>query len=119
MLRTFKYRIYPTKSQRTKLEWTLAECCWLYNTLLNQRKLTYDRDGISLQYYDQNKYITKLKEFDTQLKDINAQVLEQVSLRLDLTFKNFFQRIKAAWLCLTGKVMVIGIIVSRKEFYKD
>ena len=32
---------------------------------------------------------------------------------------NFFQRIKAAWLCLTGKVMVIGIIVSRKEFYKD
>ncbi|MCX6047435.1 MAG: helix-turn-helix domain-containing protein, partial [Chloroflexi bacterium] len=31
MLKTYKYRIYPSKAQTTILEQQLEECRWLYN----------------------------------------------------------------------------------------
>ncbi|MCQ8903232.1 MAG: helix-turn-helix domain-containing protein, partial [Methanothrix sp.] len=34
MLKVFRYRIYPTKSQRTKLAKTLELCRWTYNEIL-------------------------------------------------------------------------------------
>ncbi|MDF0591822.1 helix-turn-helix domain-containing protein, partial [Candidatus Methanocrinis natronophilus] len=30
MLKAFKYRIYPTKAQRSKMEQTLELCRWTY-----------------------------------------------------------------------------------------
>ncbi|WP_083814999.1 helix-turn-helix domain-containing protein [Ktedonobacter racemifer] len=30
-LNTYKFRLYPTRKQAEKLEWTLARCCELYN----------------------------------------------------------------------------------------
>ena len=37
MLKTFQYRLYPTKAQETKMNATLDECRWLYNHLLEER----------------------------------------------------------------------------------
>jgi putative transposase len=34
MLKAFKYRIYPTKAQRSKMEQTLELCRWTYNETL-------------------------------------------------------------------------------------
>ncbi|MGB7571069.1 MAG: helix-turn-helix domain-containing protein, partial [Methanothrix sp.] len=31
MLKAYKFRIYPTKSQTTKMEQTLDLCRWTYN----------------------------------------------------------------------------------------
>ncbi|HCF87138.1 MAG TPA: hypothetical protein DEV72_18285, partial [Ktedonobacter sp.] len=42
MLKTFKYRIFPTKKQLKNLETTLDECRWLYNHLLEMRKTAYE-----------------------------------------------------------------------------
>lgn len=95
MLRTVKYRLYPTKKQITKLNFILRECCWIYNQLLNQRKLIYERNNISLSYINQIKYLTKLKEFDLEFKEIYAQVLQNVALRVDLAYKAFFRRCKS------------------------
>ncbi|HAE82021.1 MAG TPA: hypothetical protein DCL75_05105 [Ktedonobacter sp.] len=44
MLKTFKYRIFPTKKQLKNLETTLDECRWLYNHLLEMRKTAYEQD---------------------------------------------------------------------------
>ena len=38
MQRTFKYRIYPSKAQVTKLDATLSFCCELYNAALQERR---------------------------------------------------------------------------------
>ncbi|MDD5734694.1 MAG: helix-turn-helix domain-containing protein, partial [Methanothrix soehngenii] len=38
MLKAYKFRIYPTKSQRTKMEQTLDLCRWTYNKTLEIRK---------------------------------------------------------------------------------
>ncbi|MDD3710424.1 MAG: helix-turn-helix domain-containing protein, partial [Methanothrix sp.] len=34
MRKSFKYRIYPTKSQRSRMERTLDLCRWVYNQTL-------------------------------------------------------------------------------------
>ncbi|MBI3755789.1 MAG: helix-turn-helix domain-containing protein, partial [Deltaproteobacteria bacterium] len=38
MIRTYKYRLYPTKKQIQKLDWTLDKCRILYNSCLVDRR---------------------------------------------------------------------------------
>ena len=45
MLKAFKYRIYPTKSQRSKMEQTLELCRWTYNETLAYRKNSFEQEG--------------------------------------------------------------------------
>ena len=89
IIRTYKFRIYPSKSLKEKLESTLDTCRHLYNTALEQRKTAYKRCQVSLNYYDQAK---ELK--DLELKHIHSQVLQDVLKRADRSFQNFFRRIK-------------------------
>jgi len=42
---TYKYRLKPTKAQRTQLEQTLELCRSVYNSTLAVRKNTYERRG--------------------------------------------------------------------------
>lgn len=89
IIKTYKYRLYPTKIQKEKLENTLDTCRWLYNTALEQRKIVYKRCGISLNYY---KQAGELKDLD--LKHIHSQVLQDMLKRVDKAFQNFFRRVK-------------------------
>lgn len=95
MRKTFKYRIYPTKSQQTTLEATLKECRWLYNYLLQQRKTAYETDGTSLSLYTQQTTLPALKQEREALKGVHSQVLQNVVVRLDLAMQAFFRRMKA------------------------
>ncbi len=38
ILKTFQYRLYPTKEQQRLLTRQVEECRWLWNTLLAERK---------------------------------------------------------------------------------
>ncbi|GHO72233.1 hypothetical protein KSD_00040 [Ktedonobacter sp. SOSP1-85] len=49
-LKTFKYRLYPTKVQSEKLDWTLARCCELYNAALQERREMYKYTGKGTTY---------------------------------------------------------------------
>jgi putative transposase len=74
---------------------TLEECRWLYNQLLEQRKTVYEDKGQTLRLYDQTAAIVPLKEAHTSLKSVNAQVLQNVAVRLDLAMRAFFRRVRA------------------------
>ena len=95
MLKTYKYRLIPTKSQETVLERTLKECRWLYNHFLGERKTSWEQDKKSLNYYSQAVTLPKLKADRESLKSIYSQVLQNVAVRVDLAFKAFFRRVKA------------------------
>jgi putative transposase len=95
MLKTFQYRLYPTKSQRKKLDAQLEECRWLYNHFLAERRDTYKATGKGINRYDQDKTLPSLKERRPSLKTVFAQCLQNVCLRVDLAFKAFFRRTKA------------------------
>src|SRR5215211_2358331 len=94
-MKTFKYRLQPSKSQRTKLNQTLEICRWVYNETLATRKSFWEEDKKTLSLYDTNKLLTTWKQDHPELKGVFSQVLQNVQERVDLAFKAFFRRVKA------------------------
>ncbi len=95
MHKTSRYRLYPTKKQETQLRFTLEECRWLYNYLLEQRQLAYEECDVSLSCFDQQLRFPRLKQDRPSLTRVHSQVMQSVSVRIDLAFKAFFRRVKA------------------------
>ena len=73
----------------------LDECRWLYNELLEQRKLAHEELDISLSKYQQSMFLPFLKEERPALDQVHSQVLQNVVDRLDKAFQAFFRRCKA------------------------
>src|SRR3989449_2356428 len=94
MLKMFLYRIYPTKKQLHKLNETLEECRWLYNHLLEMRKMAHERDGITLTCFQQQSTFPLLKQERPSLGSVHSQILQNVAVRIDLAFKAFFRRVR-------------------------
>ena len=95
MIKTFKFRLFPTKGQRSKMKFILEECRWLYNHILQTRRDAYENDGTTLGLYDINPMITKWKVERPSLKIVHSQVLQTVSERVQLAFQAFWKRCKA------------------------
>ncbi|MFZ3049463.1 MAG: transposase [Methanothrix sp.] len=95
MLKAYKFRIYPTKSQRTKMEQTLDLCRWTYNKTLEIRKNAWENEGKSLSKYETNNMLPEWKADKPELKDVFSQVLQNVHERVDLALKAFLRRVKA------------------------
>lgn len=95
MKKSFKYRLYPTKAQTVKFKTTLNLCSELYNAALQERIEAYKRRCVSLSAYDQMKELPETKSEREDLRDVNAQVLQDVLRRLDKTFQAFFGRVKS------------------------
>ncbi len=95
MLRTYKYRLYPSHAQETNLWRVLDACRGLYNMALAERKAAYemDRDGVNkAELYELGKHYRQTFPYADQVFSQTAQsVIEQV----DLAFQAFFRRVKA------------------------
>ncbi len=92
---TFQYRLYPTPAQATAMQATLDGCRWLYNRLLEERKLAWEETETSVRLYDQVNRIPTLKAERPTLAGVHSQVLQNVATRIDLAFAAFFRRVKA------------------------
>ena len=91
--RTFKYRLYPTNSQKNIITQQLETARWLYNELLGIKIETYNHTGNSISQYDLHKDIIYLKPF-IRNDNLHSQVKQNISDRIDKAFKNMFYRIK-------------------------
>lgn len=94
MKKTFKYRLYPTKAQKTLLSKQLEECRWLYNHMLEHRRNAWGWYGVPLFYNEQQNTLPYLKTIRPTLRLVQSQVLQNVVKRVDLAFKAFFRRLK-------------------------
>jgi putative transposase len=94
-IKAYKYRIYPTRAQVTKLERTLDICCELYNAALQERRDAWRVARKSVGYYEQSKELTELKSIREDLRAVHSQVLRDPLIRLDQAFDTFFRRVKA------------------------
>jgi putative transposase len=94
LLKVLRYRIYPTKSQISKMVDTLELCRRTYNETLAVRKNAYEQDGKSVSYYETKKLLPQWKEETPDLKQVHSQVLQEVVKRVDLAYQAFFRRIK-------------------------
>ena len=93
-MKTYKYRLYPTKLQAIKLAETLEYCRVLYNCALEQRKTAYRQFRISINYNSQSSELKDIKQAFPEYKQVHAQVLQDVLIRLNNAFKKFFARLR-------------------------
>ena len=94
MRKTYKYRLYPTKKQIQKLEWTLDKCRILYNSCLLDRRNNYEQTGKGLTRIRQQEILKSDKKKIEFLNDIHSQVLQDVLFRVERAFQGFFRRLK-------------------------
>ena len=103
--KTYKFRIYPNKTQIAQLEAVLEVCCWLYNSALQERrdvyriwKSRYQYDPghplPKINYFSQSPALTLIKEELSELRQVYDKILRNVLQRVDETFEAFFRRIK-------------------------
>ncbi len=76
MMRTFKFRLYPTKPQEQKLLWTLDKCRFVYNTLLERWGKT------KMKSTDLQHAILEIKRQHPELCDVYSKVLQYENRRL-------------------------------------
>lgn len=91
---TYKFRAYPSREQQDKLWIHANKLNKLYNYFLDQRIKAYEESETYISRYDQQSQLVELKKQDHSLKEIHSQVLQQVPLRLDLTYQAFFKHYK-------------------------
>ncbi len=95
MIKSFKFRIYPTKAQELKLLAWLRSCRFLYNSALEERISYYKTFSKSRSFFTQANLLSEIKDACPEYKDIHSQVLQDVLKRLDKTYQSFFRRIKS------------------------
>jgi putative transposase len=96
LMKTFKYRLYPTKEQQRLLSRHLEECRWLWNTLLAERKQAWEERRETVDYYDQQNALPGLKAgMRPTLREVHSQVVQDVARRVQNAFDAFFRRLKA------------------------
>ncbi len=81
---TYKFRLYPTETQKRIMGETLETCRRLYNAMLA------DRIENGTGFYEQKKMLVELKRNDKHLKSVHSQALQDVVLRLDKAYQAFF-----------------------------
>src|SRR5258708_28496241 len=92
--KTYKYRLMPTPAQAQALDVVLSRCHTLYNVALEQRKTWWQRgQGIDASYYQQQAELPDLKAACPEYAEVNAQVLQDVMLRVQRTYQAFFRRV--------------------------
>src|ERR1035437_3607847 len=94
MIKTFKFRLYPSKSQKRKLDFSFEECLIIYNQLLCIRKQAYEKNKTNISRFDTQLLVKDWKKFRPSLENIHSQVLQEICHRLDLAYKAFFKRVK-------------------------
>ncbi|MGZ6390078.1 MAG: RNA-guided endonuclease InsQ/TnpB family protein [Ktedonobacterales bacterium] len=93
--KTFKYRLSPTPAQVRVLETVLQRCRTLYNVALEQRRTWWMRgQNRNATYYQQKAELPDLKAACPEYAEVNAQVLQDVILRVERTYQAFFRRVK-------------------------
>jgi putative transposase len=96
---TYKFRIYPNPEQETKLAKHFGCVRWCYNYFLNKRVQHYttikeqNLEKKSLNYNDDAKALTKLKQETEWLNEVNAQSLQHTLKHLDSGFNRFFKKL--------------------------
>jgi putative transposase len=96
---TYKFRLYPTKEQETKLAKHFGCVRWTYNYFLDRRVKFYltakeqDLEKKSLNYNDDARELTKVKKEVEWLKEVNSQSLQYSLKNLDSGFNRFYKKL--------------------------
>jgi len=92
IIRSYKYRIYPTKSQTKKMELWLKLCALMYNFFINITETFYKKYDKRLNLYDMTSFIPQLRKGNETLKSVYSSLFYDVAMRVSNDYKDFFRR---------------------------
>ncbi|MGB9754696.1 helix-turn-helix domain-containing protein [Roseiflexus castenholzii] len=78
MLKTFVYRLYPSKPQARRLDSTLETCRRWYNQCLAERRDAYQQRGETAGKFAQLAKVKEYKALNPHAKGIHSHVLQVV-----------------------------------------
>jgi putative transposase len=91
---TYKFRLYPNKTQEVLLSKHFGCARFIYNHFLSKRIDHYKTTKKSLSLYDNSAELPELKQNEetSWLSEVNSQCLQQVIRNLDSAYKRFFKK---------------------------
>ena len=95
MQATYRYHLYPTKSQKRLLEATVETCRRWYNTCLEERKSAWDERQESVGKYAQLRKVKDHRRDNPYAAQLHSHILQVTTCDLDKAFQAFFRRAKA------------------------
>lgn len=92
MLKAYKYRIYPNKTQKELLAKTFGCCRFVYNQTLAYRKEKYENEKKSVSKTECNNYCNReLKAQYEWLKEVDKFALTNAIYNMDSAYQKFFK----------------------------
>jgi putative transposase len=95
MRRSFKYRLYPNRSQSEVLDAMLESHRRLYNLALRERRDVYEAEERSVSYGEQSARFKETRRALASFAALNFSSAQATLRRLDKAFKAFFRRVKS------------------------
>lgn len=95
-MRTYRFKLYNSKRNR-KLHRQINAAGLVYNHCIALHKRYYKIFGKSLNMYQLQKHLTKLKGISrfAYIKEIGSQAVQDVTQRIDRAYKLFFRNLKS------------------------
>lgn len=91
LIKTYKYKLKPTKAQEQTFESWVNTCRFIYNLALSERIMVYEMRKKSVSRFDQYNQLPELKKLHPWVKEVYSDTLGDVLDRLDKTYQNFFR----------------------------
>ncbi len=91
---SYKFRIYPNKTQENLIQRTFGCCRFVFNYFLVERMGQYKQTGHAPTRFQQDKSLTVLKKELEWLREVDATALQAALQVLDTAYQNFFRRVK-------------------------
>ena len=95
ILKTYKYRLYPTKLQGHYLDQTVETCRRWYNFCLAERKTAWETEKRNVGKYEQLARVKEYRKENPYAALLHSHVLQGVVSDLDKAFQAFFRRVQA------------------------
>src|SRR5690606_17146069 len=91
MLKSFRYRLSPTKEQTTLLNKHIGASRFVYNLALECKQMAWAGNKVNLSCFALHSQLKDLKTECEWLKEINSQSLQQSITNLDKAYTAFFK----------------------------
>ena len=94
MIRTYRYRLLPTRRQHLALAGILESQRQLYNAALEERIDAYRKARVTRTYVDQTCALTEWRRTDHEARSVPVSLQRATLKRLDGAYRAFFRRLK-------------------------
>ena len=91
ILRSYVYRLYPTKEQEEQIHRTFGCCRFVYNHFLSARKDAYQTTKTSISFNECSRQLAALKKEFEWLNEVDSSALMYSLHALEYAFQQFFR----------------------------